>query len=207
MHAGPEISVAATKSFTAQLGVLLQLVNLLSGRSCEDVLSHAGFVLEEILLLNIEEAITLCSKAEHLFYVGRGPFYPVIMEGALKMKEISYIHAEAYAAGEIKHGPFSLLSQETPVIAVCTPGIAYAVMLGNLKEMKARGTPIIAIGDEKDTELLELSDVLIPLEPNHTYIQVLAATVILQMLAYYTASRLGREIDKPRNLAKSVTVE
>jgi glucosamine--fructose-6-phosphate aminotransferase (isomerizing) len=207
MHAGPEISVAATKSFIAQLGVLLQVVNLLSGHNCDEILSHAGFAIEKVLLLDIDEAVDLCSRAEHIFYVGRGPFYPVMMEGALKMKEISYIHAESYAAGEIKHGPFSLLSSETPIVAVCVPGLAYAVMLGNLKEMKARGTPIIAIGDEEDTELLELADVLIPIEPDHQYIQILTSTVILQLLAYRTAARLGRDIDKPRNLAKSVTVE
>jgi glucosamine--fructose-6-phosphate aminotransferase (isomerizing) len=207
MHAGPEISVAATKSFISQVGVLLQVVNLLSGRSCDDILSHAGFAIEKVLLINFEEAVDLCSSADHIFYVGRGPFYPVMMEGALKMKEISYIHAESYAAGEIKHGPFSLLSSKTPVIAICAPGPSYAVMLGNLKEMKARGTPIIALGSEDDIELIELVDILIPLEPAHTYIQVLTATVILQELAYYTAARLEREIDKPRNLAKSVTVE
>ncbi|PKL59830.1 MAG: glutamine--fructose-6-phosphate transaminase (isomerizing), partial [Methanomicrobiales archaeon HGW-Methanomicrobiales-4] len=142
MQAGPEISVAATKSFIAQLGVLLQVVNLLSGHLCDEILSHAGFAVEKVLLLNLENAVSLCSRAEHIFYVGRGPFYPVMMEGALKMKEISYIHAESYAAGEIKHGPFSLLSPETPIVAICVPGPAYAVMLGNLKEMKARGTPI-----------------------------------------------------------------
>ncbi len=207
MQAGPEISVAATKSFIAQLGVLVQLVNLLAGRICDDVLPHAGFAIEKALLVDLEEAVSLCSRAGHIFYVGRGPFYPVVMEGALKMKEISYIHAESYAAGEIKHGPFSLLSPETPVVSVCAPGPAYAVMLGNLKEMKARGTPIIAIGSEDDSELSELADVLIPLEPGHQYIQILVVTVILQLLAYHTAARLGREIDKPRNLAKSVTVE
>ena len=207
MQAGPEISVAATKSFIAQLGVLLQIVNLLSGRNCDEVLSHAGVVIEQILLLDLEAAVNLCSTAEHMFYVGRGPFYPVVMEGALKMKEISYIHAESYAAGEIKHGPFSLLSAATPVVAPCMPGPAYAVMLGNIKEMKARGTPIIAIGTEDDIELQELADVMLPLKSNHQYLQILASTVILQLLAYHTAAHLGREIDKPRNLAKSVTVE
>lgn len=207
MQAGPEISVAATKTFIAQLGVLMQIINLLSGRVCDEILSHAGFAIEKVLLLDLGDAVNLCSAAEHIFYVGRGPFYPVMMEGALKMKEISYIHAESYAAGEIKHGPFSLLSASTPVVATCLPGPAYAVMLGNLKEMKARGTPIIAIGVEGDTELLELSDVFIQLEPGHQYLQILGSTVILQLLAYHTAARLGREIDKPRNLAKSVTVE
>lgn len=207
MHAGPEISVAATKSFTAQLGVLLQLINQLSGGLCNDLLMHAGVAIEKSLLVDLTEAVNLCCKAEHMFYVGRGPFYPVMMEGALKMKEISYIHAESYAAGEIKHGPFSLLSADTPVIAICLPGTSYAVMLGNLKEMKARGTPIIALGLGDDVELAELVDVLIPVEPGHLYIQVLTCTVILQLLSYHTAAKLGREIDKPRNLAKSVTVE
>ena len=207
MQAGPEISVAATKSFTAQLGVLLQIVNLLSDRRNDEILSHAGVAIEKVLLINLEDAVDLCSESEHIFYVGRGPFYPVMMEGALKMKEISYIHAESYAAGEIKHGPFSLLSSETPVMAICLPGPSYAVMLGNLKEMKARGTPIIAIGSGDDTELSELADVVIPLDEDQLYLQIVAATVVLQMLAYYTATRLGREIDKPRNLAKSVTVE
>jgi glutamine---fructose-6-phosphate transaminase (isomerizing) len=207
MQAGPEISVAATKSFIAQLGVLLQVVNLLSGCLYDEILSHARFAIEKVLLLDLEDAVSLCSRADHIFYVGRGPFYPVMMEGALKMKEISYIHAESYAAGEIKHGPFSLLSPDTPIVAVCVPGLAYAVMLANLKEMKARGTPVIAIGSEEDTELVELADLLIPIEPGHLYIQILTSTVILQLLAYYTAALLGREIDKPRNLAKSVTVE
>ncbi len=207
MQAGPEISVAATKSFIAQLGVMLQLVNQLSGSTCNDILAHAGFVIEKTLLLEFSDAVELCSRAEHIFYVGRGPFYPVMMEGALKMKEISYIHAESYAAGEIKHGPFSLLSKDTPVIAICLPGLAYAVMLGNLKEMKARGTPIIALGAGDDRELAELADVVIPVEPGHQYMQILSCTVILQLLSYHTAVRLGREIDKPRNLAKSVTVE
>jgi len=207
MQAGPEISVAATKSFMAQLGVLLQIVNLLSSRVDDEHLSHAGVAIEKVVLLNLEDAVSLCSRAEHIFYVGRGVFYPVMMEGALKMKEISYIHAESYAAGEIKHGPFSLLSPETPVVATCLPGPAYAVMLGNLKEMKARGTPIIAMGSGDDTELSELADVLIPLDEDNICLQIVAVTVILQMLAYYTAALLGREIDKPRNLAKSVTVE
>jgi len=207
MHAGPEISVAASKSFIAQLGVLMQIVNILSGRRCDEVLHHARYAIEQALLTDLTEAVDLCSTAEHLFYVGRGVFYPVMMEGALKMKEISYIHAEAYAAGEIKHGPFALLSSETPVIAICTPGPTYDVMLGNLKEIKARGTPIIAIGYDDDHDVRDIADVLIPISRGHPWIHVLTATVILQLLAYHTANRLGREIDMPRNLAKSVTVE
>ncbi len=159
------------------------------------------------MLTDLTDAVDICSSADHLFYVGRGVFYPVMMEGALKMKEISYIHAEAYAAGELKHGPFALLSPETPVIAICTPGQAYEVMLGNMKEMKARGTPIIAFGLENDTDVRDIADVVIPIPEVHPWIQVLTSTVLLQLLAYHTANRLDREIDMPRNLAKSVTVE
>ena len=125
----------------------------------------------------------------------------------LILKEISYIHAEAYAAGELKHGPFALLSPETPAIAICIPGPAYEVMLGNMKEMKARGTPIIALGNDDDEDVREIADVIVPVPKGHPWTQVLTTTVLLQLLAYHTANRLGREIDMPRNLAKSVTVE
>lgn len=207
MHAGPEISVASSKSFIAQVGVLMQVINLLAGGTCTEVLSHARQAIEQILITDLSKAVDLCSNAEHLFYVGRGVFYPVMMEGALKMKEISYIHAEAYAAGELKHGPFALLSPQTPVIAVCVPGTAYEVMLGNLKEMKSRGTPLIALGIQDDIDLNDIADILIPVPEAHPWIQVLTTTVLLQLLAYHTADSLGREIDMPRNLAKSVTVE
>ena len=110
MRAGPEISVAATKSFIAQLAVLMQIVNAMSENKFDDLLQQAHKAIEEVLLMDLSEAVAACTKARDIFYVGRGPFYPVSLEGALKMKEISYIHAEGYAAGEIKHGPFALLS-------------------------------------------------------------------------------------------------
>ncbi|PKL58325.1 MAG: glutamine--fructose-6-phosphate transaminase (isomerizing), partial [Methanomicrobiales archaeon HGW-Methanomicrobiales-5] len=207
MRAGPEISVAATKSFIAQLAVLMQIVNHISGRKCSDLLLHAHQAIEEVLLIDLTEAVGVCTKAKDIFYVGRGPFYAVALEGALKMKEISYIHAEGYAAGELKHGPFALLSPETPVIALCTPGETYAVMISNIKEMKARGAPVIAIGSEGDRELPDIVDIFIPIPPVATFVQVLTSLVVLQLLAYYTAVALGRDVDKPRNLAKSVTVE
>jgi len=207
MHAGPEISVAASKSFISQVGVLMQIVNILAGCSFDDILDHAKYSVEHILITDLKKAVDICSIAEHIFYVGRGVFYPVMMEGALKMKEISYIHAEAYAAGELKHGPFALLTPKTPAVAVCIPGIAYEVMLANMKEMKTRGTPLIVIGEENDVEILEIADVMIPVPKEHSWLQILVTTVILQLLAYHTADRLGREIDMPRNLAKSVTVE
>jgi glucosamine--fructose-6-phosphate aminotransferase (isomerizing) len=207
MRAGPEISVAATKSFIAQLAVLMQIVNNLSDRKCNDMLLHAHQAIEEILLIDLTDAVTICSAARDIFYVGRGPFYAVALEGALKMKEISYIHAEGYAAGELKHGPFALLSPETPVIALCTPGDTYGVMISNIKEMKARGAPVIAVGSEGDSELPDIVDIFIPIPPTTPFVQVLTSLVVLQLLAYYTAVALGRDIDKPRNLAKSVTVE
>jgi glucosamine--fructose-6-phosphate aminotransferase (isomerizing) len=207
MRAGPEISVAATKSFIAQLGVFFQLINLLSEHQFDKELLSARQAIEEVLLIDIEEAVSICKRAEHLFFVGRGPLYPVALEGALKMKEISYIHAEGYAAGELKHGPFALLSEESPVIALCTPNDCYGVMLSNIKEIKARGAPIIGIGHEGDHELEEVVDVMIPIPPSTIWGEILATTVVLQLLAYRTAKSLGRDVDKPRNLAKSVTVE
>ena len=207
MRAGPEIGVAATKSYTAQLAALMQIVNLRCEGAFDDVLSHAHLAIGEVLLLDLKEAVALCSKAEHVFFVGRGPFYPVSMEGALKMKEISYVHAEGYAAGELKHGPFALLTEETPVVAVCTPGPTYGVMASNIKEMKARRAPVIALGVAGDKELAEIVDIFIPIPNTHYLVQVLTASVVLQLLAYHTACALQRDVDKPRNLAKSVTVE
>nr|WP_321350168.1 glutamine--fructose-6-phosphate transaminase (isomerizing) [uncultured Methanoregula sp.] len=207
MRAGPEMSVAATKSFTAQLAVMMQMANLVCDRKYDDSLLKAHQAIEEVLLMDISEAVALCVKAHSIFYVGRGPFYPVSLEGALKMKEISYIHAEGYAAGELKHGPFALLSTETPVVAICMPGETYGVMISNIKEMKARGAPVIAIGCTGDSEVSEIVDIFIGIPPASVFVQVLTSLVILQLLAYYTAVALNRDVDKPRNLAKSVTVE
>jgi glucosamine--fructose-6-phosphate aminotransferase (isomerizing) len=207
MRAGPEISVAATKSFIAQLAILMQIINGKSEKRFDDILQQAHKSIEEILLMDLSEAVSACSRAGSIFYVGRGPFYPVSLEGALKMKEISYIHAEGYAAGEIKHGPFALLSPETPVIALCMPGDTYGVMISNIKEMKARGAPVIAVGTENDRELPEIVDIFIAVPKTPLFAQILTCLVIEQLLAYYTAVSLERDVDKPRNLAKSVTVE
>ncbi len=207
MRAGPEIGVAATKSYTAQLAALIQIVNLRCEGAFNDVLSHAHLAIGDVLLYDVEDAVALCSQADHAFFIGRGPFYPVAMEGALKMKEISYVHAEGYAAGELKHGPFALLTPETPVIAICAPGPTYNVMVSNVKEVKARRAPVIALGVDGDTELAGIADIFIPLPDTHLLVQVLTASVVLQLLAYHTACALGRDVDRPRNLAKSVTVE
>jgi glucosamine--fructose-6-phosphate aminotransferase (isomerizing) len=207
MRAGPEISVAATKSFVAQIAILMQIVNFIRDEEFEGMLLNGHRAIEEVLLMDLSDAVGLCRDAQSIFYVGRGPFYPVSLEGALKMKEISYIHAEGYAAGELKHGPFALLSKETPVIAICMPGETYTVMISNIKEIKARGAPVIALGIEGDSDLAEVVDIFIALPKTHPFVQVLTTLVVLQLIAYHTAVALNRDVDKPRNLAKSVTVE
>jgi glucosamine--fructose-6-phosphate aminotransferase (isomerizing) len=146
-------------------------------------------------------------QARSIFFVGRGPFFPVALEGALKMKEISYIHAEGYAAGELKHGPFALLTPETPAIAICVPGPTYRVMISNIKEMKARAAPVIGIGVPGDQEVADVVDIFLPVPGDDQWVQILTVSVLLQLLAYYTAKSLETDIDRPRNLAKSVTVE
>jgi glucosamine--fructose-6-phosphate aminotransferase (isomerizing) len=207
MRAGPEISVAATKSFIAQLAVSMQIINIFAGEHDTKMLLHAHRAIEEILLKDLSDAVSVCKKAQSIFYVGRGPFYPVCLEGALKMKEISYIHAEGYAAGELKHGPFALLSKDTPVIAICMPDSTYEVMISNIKEIKARSAPVIALGMEGDSDLADVADIFITLPDTHRFVQILTSLVVLQLLAYHTAVVLDRDVDKPRNLAKSVTVE
>ena len=207
MRAGPEISVAATKSFIAELAVFFHLVDRLSGGALGESLERGHLDLGEALLQDLSAAVDLCRDAGSVFFVGRGPFYPIALEGALKMKEITYIHAEGYAAGEIKHGPFALLSLKTPVVAICPPGLAYPVMFSNIREMKARGTPMIVLGAKGAQDLQEISDVFIPLPDGGIVSHVLGTAALLQILAYRTAVALEREIDQPRNLAKSVTVE
>jgi len=206
-RAGPEIGVAATKSFTAQLAVFLQLASRLSDGALDGAIATAHLAMGDALRTELDGAVSLCTGAKDIFFVGRGPFYPVALEGALKMKEISYIHAEGYPAGELKHGPFALLTPETPVVAIALPGPTYGAMISNIKEMKARQAPVIGIGDAGDTELADVVDVFLPLPDGPEAVHILTATVILQRLAYHTADALSRDIDRPRNLAKSVTVE
>ncbi len=206
-RAGPEMSVAATKSFLSQVAVFMQMVNLISDHQLEMELSEIQRYILEILNTDLSDAVELCRGASTLLYIGRGMFYPVAMEGALKMKEISYIHAEGYAAGKLKHGPFALLSPETPVIAMCVSSNVYPVMMSNLKEIKARSSPLIVIGKDCDKDLEDVADVCIQLPAVSEYGSVVLSSIILQLLAYQTAVALGRDVDMPRNLAKSVTVE
>ena len=206
-RAGPEVSVAATKSFTAQVAAFMEMVNIISGGMLKKDIAEIQRYLPEALDCDVESAVELVKEASTLLYVGRGLSYPISMEGALKMKEISYIHAEGYAAGELKHGPFALLSKETPVVAVCLPGSTYPVMMSNLKEIKARSAPEVVIGCVGDIDAEEIADVFIPLPKVSETAGVILASVVLQMLAYKTAVALGTDVDMPRNLAKSVTVE
>lgn len=206
-RAGPEVSVAATKSFTAQVAAFMEMVNTISGGMLKKDIAEIQRYLPEALDCDVESAVELVKEASTLLYVGRGLSYPISMEGALKMKEISYIHAEGYAAGELKHGPFALLSKETPVVAVCLPGSTYPVMMSNLKEIKARSAPEVVIGCMGDIDAEEIADVFIPLPKVSETAGVILASVVLQMLAYKTAVALGTDVDMPRNLAKSVTVE
>jgi glucosamine--fructose-6-phosphate aminotransferase (isomerizing) len=214
-RAGPEISVAATKSFIAQLMVLYWLMmsysrvdnQRLSGmvRGLRQLPSKVQQVLDDEDKIR-EYADFLC-QYENAFFMGRGINYPVALEGALKLKEVSYIHAEGYAAGELKHGPFALLGGKTPVIAIVTRDNTYEAMVTNIKEVKARGSPVMALVGENDDTIEDLVDTVVRVPEVETLFSPVVNTVALQILAYYTAKQRGCPIDFPRNLAKSVTVE
>jgi len=214
-RAGPEISVAATKSFTAQLMVLYWLA---MGYSKADARRLASMLLglrqlpsKVQRLLDNKDIILQCAryltKYENVFFIGRGINFPVALEGALKLKELSYIHAEGYAAGELKHGPFALLGENTPVIAIVAQDNTYEAMLTNIKEVKARKSPLIALAGEGDEAIRELADFVITVPRVDAIFSPVVNAVALQLLAYYTARERGCPIDFPRNLAKSVTVE
>lgn len=203
LRAGPEIGVAATKTFIAQLGVFIRIIEMIS--HIDFLMEHAYADIKEAFNTDLRGAIDVCKKANHIFFVGRGIYYPIVMEGALKLKEVSYIYAEAFAAGELKHGPFSLLTKDTPVIAICMKDETNSAMISNIKEIKARGSFVIGIGD--DARLGEITDLWIPVKGKSNMTKLLVTVVLLQLLAYHVADELGRDVDRPRNLAKSVTVE
>ena len=213
--AGPEISVAATKSFVAQL-IMLYLFAL--ARSPMDVRTRGNLIAELRQLPNkvheildregeIAEMGKYLANYENAFFVARGLNYPIALEGALKVKEIAYLHAEGYAAGELKHGPFALLTPETPVIAIATRDNTYDTLLANIKEIKARESPVIAVAEDDNSEIEKFVDFVIRVPTVDPIFSPVINTIALQLLAYYTAKERGCEIDMPRNLAKSVTVE
>lgn len=219
-RAGPEIGVAATKSFTSQLVVLYLLaIHFARARSIMDV-NRARMLLSELRKIpghisrilecagTIHECASMFVKAKDYFFIGRNINYPVALEGALKLKEISYIHAEGYAAGELKHGPLALISKDVPVVAIAPHGHTYDKILSNIKEVKARDASVIAIVDCDDyCEIEKFADFVIPIPMTDEVLTPLLSSVVVQLLAYYTALELDCSIDKPRNLAKSVTVE
>lgn len=225
-HAGPEISVASTKAFTTQL-VALSLYSMWLAKRMSHAQSDAegatGPELLEILTTLRNLPATIESVLEHralvqniarrfvqtrdMLYLGRGLGYPVALEGALKLKEISYLHAEGYASGEMKHGPIALIDEKMPVVVIATEGPGYAKVISNLEEVRSRGGKIIAIATMGDTQIDELAEDVIFVPPVHPMLQPIVASVPLQLLAYYIAEQRGNDVDQPRNLAKSVTVE
>ena len=213
--AGSEASVAATKSFMAQLMALYWLVmsySKIDARRLADLIIELRQLPSKVQQVldnetKILEYAKYVSRYENVFFIGRGINFPVALEGALKLKEISYIHAEGYAAGEMKHGPFALLGSDTPVIAIVAQDNTYEAMLTNIKEIKARGAPVIALAEEGDEAIGELADFIITLPRVDAIFSPVVNVVALQLLAYYTARQRGCPIDFPRNLAKSVTVE
>jgi glucosamine--fructose-6-phosphate aminotransferase (isomerizing) len=218
-RAGPEIGVAATKTFTTQLVAMMMIATYLGremGTLSPEEVRHLINSMRQLprqiqSLLNNSGAIKLTadwiSKATDVFFIGRHLNYPIAMEGALKLKEISYLHAEGYPAGELKHGPIALFTKETPVIACAIKDLTYDKILGNIRESSARGTPVIAIGFEGDSELQKYADIVLQVPKVQDIFSPVLLAVVMQLIAYYVALERGCEIDMPRNLAKSVTVE
>jgi glucosamine--fructose-6-phosphate aminotransferase (isomerizing) len=222
-HAGPEIGVASTKAFTSQL-VALNLLALYLGQvketlSATDARAHIAALLqlpkqlEQTLKASavMEEVAAKYSNRHDFLYLGRGINYPIALEGALKLKEISYIHAEGYPAGEMKHGPIALIDADMPVVTIAPSDHVFEKMLGNIQEVKARGGSVIALTTDGNDTLKSVldpaTDSLISLPRVPDMLSPIAMVLPLQLLAYYVAVRLGCDVDQPRNLAKSVTVE
>jgi glucosamine--fructose-6-phosphate aminotransferase (isomerizing) len=215
MRAGPEISVAATKTFIAQLIALYWLalpyskvdINKLDGLVME--LRQLPVKVQQVL--DNEAAIADCARQlagyENIFFIGKGINYPVALEGALKLKEISYIHAEGYAAGELKHGPFALLGEKTPVVAIVAQDNTHEPISTSIKEIKARHSPVLAVVSEDDETMAGLADLIVTVPRVDPLFSPVVNSVVVQLLAYFVARERGCPIDFPRNLAKSVTVE
>ncbi len=218
-HAGPEIGVAATKTFTAQIAALtvlaLKLAQVKGTLGTEQVdrlwneMLTIPDVVETILerLGDLRGCAEVFADANSSLFLGRGMGVPVAMEGALKLKEISYIHAEAYAAGEMKHGPIALITEEVPVVVVALQGHTYEKVVSNIQEVRARGARVIALATSGDDAIDEHAECVLHIPQTSESMSAIPATVPMQLLAYYIAKRRGCNVDQPRNLAKSVTVE
>lgn len=218
-HAGPEIGVASTKAFTAQVTVLTLMALLLGHRKgtiseshYRELLSELEAVpskIEKILKLNdqIKYLASIFADARNFLYLGRSYTFPVALEGALKLKEISYIHAEGYPAAEMKHGPIALIDEEMPVVVIATKGASYEKVISNIQEVKARKGKVIAVVTEGDDAAKGMADYVIEVPETDEKLAPLISVVPLQLLAYHIAVLRGCNVDQPRNLAKSVTVE
>jgi glucosamine--fructose-6-phosphate aminotransferase (isomerizing) len=218
LHAGPEIGVASTKAFTSQVAVLAMLA-LYFGR-----MRNVGFDAGMRIIERLQQLPDLVTRAletndvvrqiagkyfhsTNFLYLGRQFNFPTALEGALKLKEISYIHAEGYPAAEMKHGPIALVDEHTPSVIIIPRGFVYDKVMSNLEEIKARGGPVIAIVGEGDTRVADLADDVIEVPNVEDFLQPIVSIIPLQLLAYHIAVLRGCDVDKPRNLAKSVTVE
>lgn len=218
IHAGPEIGVASTKAFTAQLVVLALItlliskrkgLKLLEGKKIAEALDKIPSQIEQILKLNeeIEKLAEEFKDSPNFLYLGRGYNFPVALEGALKLKEISYIHAEGYPAAEMKHGPIALIDENMPVVFIAPKDSTYEKILSNIQEVRARGGRTIAIADNGDSEIDKLVDYTIKIPRTIEMLTPILTSIPLQLLAYHIAVKKGLDVDQPRNLAKSVTVE
>ena len=220
IHVGPEIGVASTKAFTGQVTVLTMLSlsiakarGTIENHEYETLVRELNAIPEKQKQLldecneKIHEIAKIFTYARNFLYLGRGYNYPVALEGALKLKEISYIHAEGYPAAEMKHGPIALIDEEMPVVVVATKNALYEKLMSNIQEIKARKGRVIAIVSKDDDKVRELADEYIELPKTLECLEPLLATIPLQLMAYYIAVAKGKDVDQPRNLAKSVTVE
>ncbi len=218
LHAGPEIGVASTKVFTSQLTVLTMLalylgrmrhVSALAGTRIIGQLKALPNLVRRALETSdqVRELAAKYSHATNFLYLGRNYSFPIALEGALKLKEVSYIHAEGYPAAEMKHGPIALVDEHTPTVIIAPHGPVYDKVMSNLEEIKARGGPVIAVACQSDREIARKADDVIYIPDAEDYLHPIISVVPLQLLAYHIAVLRGCDVDKPRNLAKSVTVE
>ena len=218
-QAGPEIGVASTKAFTTQL-VNLQLIalklGLVSGALQTDeveieikYLKSLPAAVEKVLSLDgaIREIAQRFYQSPSFLFLGRGVMYPIALEGALKLKEISYIHAEGFAAGEMKHGPIALIDEQMPIVVIVNKGRNYDKTVSNVEEVRARGGKIFAVASESDETIALLVDEIVKIPALGEYATAVLSVIPLQLLAYHIARLKGTDVDQPRNLAKSVTVE
>ncbi|MBR6944810.1 MAG: glutamine--fructose-6-phosphate transaminase (isomerizing) [Prevotella sp.] len=219
IHVGPEIGVASTKAFTGQITVLMMLALALAKEKGTIAMTDYHTIVKELSLIpqKMEEVLKLNERiadlsrtftyARNFLYLGRGYSYPVALEGALKLKEISYIHAEGYPAAEMKHGPIALIDSDMPVVVIATHNAMYEKVLSNIQEIKARRGKVIALVSKGDDTITRIADEVIELPDTLACLEPLIATIPLQLLAYHIAVCKGKNVDQPRNLAKSVTVE